>query len=84
MVYLEELQLGPILEFDLVVLRSVVWQPFYVLGFERWVSLVFCRELPCLVVLFRALVVRELAAGLSFGHFGLGDLFLELKSVVVD
>ena len=82
---LEELQLGAFLEFDFVVLRSVVWQPFYVFGVERRVPLVFCRDFPRFVVPLRALVVRELAAGRDFGHFGVLDPFLELRvPVVVD
>ncbi len=47
--------------------------------------LVFSRDLPCLVVPFRALIVHELAAGHDFGHLGLFDLLLELDvPMVVD
>ena len=52
---------------------------------ERRVPLVFCQNFPRFVVPLRALVVRELAAGRDFGHFGVLNLFLELRvSVVVD
>ena len=68
-----------------MILRSVVWQPFHVLGVERRVSLVLRRDLPRFVVPFRALVVRELAAGRDFSRLGICDLFLELRvPVVVD
>ena len=68
-----------------MILRSVVWQPLYVFGVERWVPLVFGRDLLCLVVPFRALIVCELAAGYDFGHLGLFDLLLELDvPMVVD
>ena len=47
--------------------------------------LVFGWDLLCLVVLFRALIVRELAAGYDFGYLGLFDLLLELDvPIVVD
>ena len=45
---------------------------------ERRVSLVLCRDLSRFVVPFRALVVRELAAGRDFGRLGVYNLFLEL------
>ena len=52
---------------------------------ERRVSLVLRRDLLHFVVPFRALIVRELAAGYDFGRLGVYDLFLELRvPVVVD
>ncbi len=45
--------------------------------------LVFGRDLPYLVVPFRALVVCELAAGHDFGHLGLFDPLLELDVLIV-
>ena len=66
-----------------MILRSVVWQPFYMLGVERRVSLVLRRDLSRFVVPLRTLVVRELAAGRNFGRLGVYDLFLELRVLVV-
>ena len=76
-VHLKELQLGAFLESDFVILRSVIWQPFHMLGFERQMSLIFCQDLPCLVVLFRVVVVRKFAIGRDFGHFRVFHPFLE-------
>ena len=53
------------------------------LSVERRVSLVLRRDLSRFVVPLRALVVRELAAGRDFGRFGVCDLFLELRVLVV-
>ena len=65
MVYLEEFQLGSVLEFNLVVPRSVVWQPCKVFCRERRVSLIVVRYLSCYRALRRTFVVRELASGLD-------------------
>ena len=55
------------------------------LSVERRVSLVLRRDLSRFVVPLRALVVRELAASRNFGHFGIPDLFLELRiPLIVD
>ena len=52
---------------------------------ERRVSLVFCRDLSYLVVPLRALIVRELAVSRNFSHFGVLNLFLELRvPIIVD
>ena len=60
-VYLEKFQLGSVLEFDLVVPRSVIWQPCEVFCRERRVSLVVVGYLPRYRALRCTFVVRELA-----------------------
>ena len=52
---------------------------------ERRVFLVLRRDLPRFVVPFRALVIREFAAGYNFGYFSTPNPFLELRiPVIVD
>ena len=85
-VYLEELQLGPILEFDLVVLWSIVWESLRIFYVERRVSSVLRRDLSCLSVRLRILIVRELiVSSCDEGRFERGDPFYELGfSIFVD
>jgi hypothetical protein len=78
-VYLEELQLGPLLEFNLVIPRSVIWESLYMFSIERQVSLVLRRDLSRLIVRLRILVVYELVvSGRNEGRFECGNPFHEL------
>jgi hypothetical protein len=78
-VYLEELQLGSLLKFNLIVLRSVIWESLYMFYVKRRVSLILSRDLSRLVVRLRILVVYELVVfSYNEGRFEYSNPFYEL------